>query len=372
MNKKLFILRILITALVCLTATPLFAQITTSSTDMPEEDDPFRELREAIVDTGLPRDSAPALVRPNYMSVSDASLSMDDAEVVFLAPFFPDGVMRIYPQRIMVWHEVINEFFDESNEKPVAITYCPITGSLAAYNLHAGRRPISLGVSGELLNNNSVLYDHYSGSLWPQITGQAIDGPFKGKTLPRLPVLWTTWGFARKAYPEGLVLSRNTGFKRNYGRDPYGSYLNSDSYYDNLQVYYPLLHADKRLKPKERMVCIEFDNLAIAVNKAEAKKLGVVNFTMGITPLVAMYDPALDTVRIFNRQLPGQKESLTFSWTGSYMVDDQTRTEWNNLGRGSLGKLRDVQLTPVNTVESMWFAWAAFYPRTRIVPGKEF
>ncbi len=372
MDKKLIVLCLLALSLVCPAAAPLFAQTASPVDALPEDDDPFRELRDAVVDTGMERDSTPALVRPRYMSVSDASLSMEDGEAVFLAPFFPDGVMRIYPQRIMVWHQVVNEFFDDSNEKPVAITYCPLTGSLAAYNLHTGKRPISLGVSGDILNNNSLLYDHYSGSLWPQLTGQAIDGPFKGRKLPRLPLLWSTWEQARKAYPDGLVMSRNTGFKRKYGKDPYGSYLRDDSYYDDQNVFYPLTHADRRLKPKTRMFCIEFDNLAVAVNKAEVKNLGVVNFTMGITPLVAMYDPVLDTVRVFNRQLPGEKETLTFSWTGEYMVDDQTRTEWDNQGRGSLGKFRDRQLTPVVGVDSMWFAWAAFYPRTRIVPGQEF
>ena len=372
MKKFLIALCLFAAGLICLPVNDMFAQNITYSNSQPDEDDPFRVLQEAIVNTGVGRDSAPALFRPNYMSVSDASLSMDDEEVVFLAPFFPDGVMRIYPQRIMVWHEVVNEFFDEANKQPVAITYCPITGSLAAYNLHAGKTPITLGVSGDLLNNNSVLYDHYSGSLWPQLTGQAIDGPYKGKVLPRLPVIWTTWGLARKAYPDGKVLSRNTGFKRRYGRDPYGSYLHDGSYYHDTHVFYPLLNTDSRLKPKEQMICIEFDNLAIAVNKAEVKELGVVNFTMGITPLVAMYDPALDTVRVFKRQLPDARETLTFSWTGSYMVDDQTRTEWDRLGKGSLGKFRDYQLTPVNSVDSMWFAWAAFYPRTRIVPGREF
>lgn len=337
-----------------------------------QDDDPFRRLQDAVVDTGMVRDATPALFKPKYLTVSDASLSMEDNEPVFLAPFFPDGKMRIYPQRIMVWHEVINEFFDDAYEKPVAITYCPITGSLAAYNLHTGKQPLTLGLSGELLNNNSMLYDHFSGSAWPQITGQCIDGAYKGRVLPRLPMMWSTWGRAKAVYSDALVLSRTTGYKRNYGKDPYGSYLQEGNYYDNQNIVYPVLHQDKRLPPKERMHCLEFDGLAVAINKAEVKKEGVVNFTMGLTSLVAAYDPLLDTVRVFGRELSSDNIILTFSWAEDRMVDNETRTEWNNEGKGVEGTYRGQQLTPFIGIESMWFGWVAFYPHTRIVPGPEF
>ena len=342
------------------------------TTGQQEEDDPFAKMRDAIVDTGMVRDATPALFRPRYLSVSDASLSMQDSEPVFLAPFFPDGIMRIYPQRIMVWHEVVTDYFDNTNEMPVAITYCPISGSLAAYNLHATKRKLSLGVSGELLNNNSLLYDHYSGSLWPQLTGQAIDGPFKGRILPRLPVMWTTWGKAKSVYSNAKVLSRTTGYTRSYGKDPYGNYSVPDSYYDDLNIFYPVMFLDKRLPPKTRMVCVEFDGLSVAADKAAVKKEGAVNFSMGITPMLAAYDPLLDTVRIFGRHLEKENLTLNFSWSDDGLVDNETRTVWNNEGLGIEGTYRGTQLTPFITVDSMWFAWAAFYPQTRIVPGKEF
>ena len=56
-----------------------------------EEKDPLDVLRDAVVDTGVGRDFIPALFNPRYISVSDASLSMEDNEVVFVATFFPDG-----------------------------------------------------------------------------------------------------------------------------------------------------------------------------------------------------------------------------------------------------------------------------------------
>jgi hypothetical protein len=328
---------------------------------------PLDALRDAVVDTGVGRDHIPALFSPRYISVSNASLSMDDGEVVFVATFFPDGV-RIYPQLIMVWHEVVNDFIDDS--QPVAITYCPLTGSLAAYRANIDRTLLSFGVSGRLLNSNTVLYDYFSASSWSQITGQCFDGLFKGRHLTRLPMLWSTWGRARQLWPDGKVLSRSTGIRRSYGHDPYGSYANTNSYYDDLSVMYPLLNVDRRLHPKRRILGIEIDGIHAAVDKEEVRKVGANNFTVGVTPLVAVWDPALDTARVFLRNTGDRV--LSFDWADGTLVDSDTRTEWNNSGEGTLGFHSGTRLRQVIAIDCMWFAWAAFYPRTLIFPGDNF
>ena len=73
-----------------------------------------------LIETGVKYGSIPSLYRPRYDLVQDANLSLSDDEIVFVA-MLPGGA-RIYPQRIMVWHQVINEIVDG---KAYAITYCP-------------------------------------------------------------------------------------------------------------------------------------------------------------------------------------------------------------------------------------------------------
>ena len=372
LQRRFAALLLLITLVLTMLSTPALAQSFLQEFAQQPGKDPFARMLDAVVDTGVKPNQTPALIQPAFTKVFDADLSMESDEPVFLAPFFPDGIMRIYPQRIMVWHEVVNDFLDDNNQRPIAITYCPVTGSLAAYDLRVGNKIFVLGVFGSLLNNNSILYDSVSQSLWPQITGQCIDGNFKGKILTRLPLLWTTWGRAKAAYPSALVLSRNTGHTRNYGRDPYGSYLSRGNYYDNNLIVHPVMNNDKRQLPKEKILGIEFDGMSVAVLKSEVKKAGVVNFSLGITPLVAMYDPVLDTVRVFTRNLPGDSRTFTFAWTENNMVDNETHTEWDSEGLAFQGTLRGKKLTPVIAIDCMWFAWAAFYPQTRIVPGPGF
>ena len=332
-----------------------------------EEKDPLDVLRDAVVDTGVGRDFIPALFNPRYISVSDASLSMEDNEVVFVATFFPDGV-RIYPQLIMLWHEVVNDFIDADH--PVSITYCPLTGSLAAYRGAVDNTKLTFGISGKLLNSNSVLYDYFSASNWSQITGQCFDGLFKGKFLTRLPMIWSTWGNVRRLWPDAKVLSRSTRLRRSYGHDPYGSYLNNSSYYDDLAVMFPLLNVDKRLHPKRRILGIEIDGLYAAIDKEEVRKVGVTNFTVGVTPLAAVWDPALETVRVFLRNTGDR--TLTFAWADGKLVDSDTHTEWNSSGEGFEGYNAGTRLRQIVAIDCMWFAWAAFYPQTLIFPGNDF
>ena len=64
-----------------------------------------------LIETGVKYGSIPSLYRPRYDRIQDANLSLSDDEVVFIAML--QGGARVYPQRIMVWHQVVNEIVDD-------------------------------------------------------------------------------------------------------------------------------------------------------------------------------------------------------------------------------------------------------------------
>ena len=78
-----------------------------------------------LVETGVSYGAIPSLYRPRYDRVMDADLNTSAEEVVFVV-MLPNGP-HIYPQRFMVWHQVVNEVVDDV---AYAITYCPTTGTL--------------------------------------------------------------------------------------------------------------------------------------------------------------------------------------------------------------------------------------------------
>lgn len=68
------------------------------------------------------------------------------------------------------------------------------------------------------------MYDRATRSLWPQVLGQAVVGPLTGTQLERRPVLIVSWDQFKGGFPDGSVLSRDTGFTRRYGDNPYPGY----------------------------------------------------------------------------------------------------------------------------------------------------
>jgi hypothetical protein len=321
--------------------------------------DRLATLEEAIVETGILREDIPAIDRPNYSSFNDASLANDKRDVVFVAQFGEE--IRVYPQLILVWHEVVN---DVINGEKVTITYCPLTGSVIGYKGKVDLFNTSFGLSGMLVNNNSLLYDRSTNSLWPQLLGTAIRGPLKGKSLTRFPLLWTTFQRAMERFPNAKVLSRSTGIRRNYGRDPYGSYSREGTYYDNNVIVHRLTFWDKRLPAKTRVLGWRFDNqYGVVLHKNVAEK-GVVNFSPGMTPLVAFYDAELDAVRLFVALM--KEKPLTFKWVDGKIFDEQTKSEWTPEGVAKSGTLDELRLQEIPVYNAMWFGWAAYYPDTEI------
>ena len=83
---------------------------------------------------------------------------------------------------------------------------------------------MTFGVSGLLYKSNVLMYDHQTESLWLQVKRRAVTGPMTGSKLRILPSSVTTWKKWRKRYPDTLVLSFDTGYRRDYSQDPYEDY----------------------------------------------------------------------------------------------------------------------------------------------------
>ena len=51
---------------------------------------------------------------------------------------------------------------------------------------------------------------------------QAVNCPLKDEHLVSVPIEHTTWADWKNQHPLTKVLSRDTGFRHDYGRSPYG------------------------------------------------------------------------------------------------------------------------------------------------------
>jgi len=328
----------------------------------PMEMEALEELNEQLepfIVEGEPEfDPVPSLDAPRFISVTDAGLSLDSRDIVFVIQG-PQGA-EIYPRLIMARHEVLNL----PGKPRRTLTYCPLTGSTQGYYGHVGMFDTTLGTTGSLVNSNRILYDRSTNSRWPQMLGLAISGPLAGRYLKTFPVLWTTWSAARNRWPEARVLSEDTGFRMRYDKDPYGSYSRPGTYYDSGGSYYPLSHVDTSMAAKARILGLSDGFAHLAVPRDAVKGRMAADIDFGTRALVALYDPDMDAVRIFDR-LVGS-ESLTFDAFDGRVFDRQTKSYWNPEGVAVEGRLRGMRLTPVAAMDCFWFAWVAFHPHTRI------
>ncbi len=172
-----------------------------------------------FVGGGPPKDGIPSIDVPKFVGVDEAEEFLDGSEPVAVVEL--EGEIRAYPLQILIWHEIVN---DEIAGEPVAVTYCPLCNSTVAFRREVDGRPVEFGTTGMLRNSDLVMYDRATESWWQQITAEAVVGELTGTKLEVLPSQILAWDQFQRLHPGGRVLSRETGFDRNYGSNPYTGY----------------------------------------------------------------------------------------------------------------------------------------------------
>ncbi|OGL95657.1 hypothetical protein A2348_03515 [Candidatus Uhrbacteria bacterium RIFOXYB12_FULL_58_10] len=207
-----------------------------------------------------------------------------------------NGKHRFYPYQILVWHEVINDLFDDV---PVLVTYSPLSDTGMAFERTVDGEEMVFSVSGSLWNNISIFVDATSGSRWIQLYGRAADGEFVGKELRPIMAKTISWSDWKAAYPHGDVLTRDTGATRDYTRNPYGNYAATPA------VWYPLTSVDARLDAKTVVYAVSVGNLRAAYPADVITSIGEARETVGGVPIEVTFDEALGTVRAYRLELDG-------------------------------------------------------------------
>jgi hypothetical protein len=255
---------------------------------------------------------------------------------------------------------------------PVIVTFCPLCNSAVVFERLLDGVLYEFGVSGLLRNSDLVMYDRVTESLWQQLTGEAIVGDMVGAQLTFLPAPLVSFADYAAAYPDGTVLSRETGYTRSYGRNPYAGY-------DNIGQS-PFLFSgepDGRLLAMERVVAVSLGEVDVAYPYGVLSQEGVIHDRQGGRDLVVFHafgtssalghgfiaqGADIGATGVFDPRLGDQK--LTFIRQGEEILDLETGSSWDILGRAFSGPLTGEQLTPIVHGDHFWFAWAAFKPDT--------
>lgn len=311
-------------------------------TDLAHREVPISAIRKGP----LARDAFPVISAPAHGRASELGLDAHEPVLVVRG----DTEVRAWPLAALLDTELV---LDEVDGVPVAATFCSLCGSALVWSRLVDGRELELGVSGLLLDGNSLLYDRETDSLWRQLDGRAVAGRRAGMSLTPVPSFVVSLGALREARPNAIVMKmpvpRQSAPVRHLTTGDIG-----------------------RNEPPAwlEIACSRPFDRGLAVGGAGPLPLGT-DLVRNADDFVVFEDPQCgsaygaedpsDGPRVsgagvaFERAVDGRR--LTFEADGGGIFDRETGTRWNLLGEAVAGPLAGARLTLPPQVAAFRFAW---------------
>lgn len=327
----------------------------------------------------LPRRTFPIIDTPTFVNKEIGLKMFVDTEPVITVEI--NGKAKAYTMNMFSSHELSN---DVLAGVPILPSYCPLCNSAVVYDrrlsINGEEKVLTFEVSGMLRHSGMVIFDTETESWWQQSMGEALVGEFAGEQLKVIPSLILSVEEFFANYPDGMILSKETGHEKSmerYGKNFYRKY---DSI-GNLPYarYFKVDEIDARLPAMERLIDIQDGEFSKIYPFTVLKEKGVVNdlfktknvaifFQEGATSHLDNFDLSLareiGTATAFNANLDGK--ILTFTKEGNRFFDLETKSEWIISGKCIAGSLKGKQLEIEPHSNHFAFSWLKFHPDTEI------
>jgi len=214
-------------------------------------------------------------------------------------------------------------------------------------------------------NQNFIMRDNETGTWWQQVSGEAIQGPLKGKKLARVYNDELTYALWKQERPQGRVLRPDEHVKQNYEAADW------EEQYAKLSVVTPVNPNDK-LSPRTLVVGMSLKGKATAYPMPALEKqrliLDSVGNGGGLTPIFIVLGNDNKSVRAFERVVDGRElEFFVKTDTASIQLTDaETATVWDFSGKAISGPLAGKQLKKIIAMKDYWFDWKNYHPDTTV------
>ena len=313
-----------------------------------------------ILDGGPGKDGIPSIDNPIFSNISAVDGNIPDGNLVVVVK--SGEAVRAYPHNILDWHEIVNDDFQGLS---LALTYCPLTGTAIGWNREIDGTVTTFGVSGLLYNSNLIPYDRVTDSYWSQMLNESVSGERINQRIVTYPVGEMTFGAFKAHFPEGQVLTQNTGFDRSYERYPYGNYLTEES------TLFPVSRRDDRIFGKERVLGIQHESVTRVYQLSHFEQTNVlVDEFSGVG--VVLFGNAEDkfAAAFYNKDLNGETLIFqSFDGPNGVVATDQFENQWNLFGEVTAGPNVGETLEATASYIGFYFAWVAFNEEVQIFSG---
>lgn len=187
-------------------------------------------------------------------------------------------------------------------------------------------QPVVFGNQGDLWMNAMTWFDHDTGSVWSQPTGEAILGPLVGTSLELLPSTLATWRDWKARFPDTIALDSFT--------------------------------RSNRFAIEQMVVVAVVDQDSLAVPFVHLRELGSVSVVIGGEPVLIVADPDVDRWAAYSRVIDGVEAALELR--DGEIVDPASSARWDiALGVSLTGA---APLDRISAFSSFGSDYENFYP----------
>lgn len=210
-------------------------------------------------------------------------------------------------------------------------------------------------------NQNFLMQDEETGSWWQQVTGEAVQGPLKGKRLELVFHDEIAFGDWKREHPNTRVLRP----------DPVAGRLESATWEEDVgRLPAPKVAAMTQgpLSPREVVLGIRLGGAARAYPLAALRQQSPILDAVGEVPVALILGEDDRSVRAFERRVEGRELQL-FQKPGSsppVLVDAETGSAWSFAGEAVSGPLQGKKLPKVYVLKDYWFDWKAYNQGTTV------
>ena len=294
-------------------------------------------------------------LRTESFAAADQALFMEASDMVLAADTGTDAVA--YPVRQLAYHHLVP---DAIGGTPVVATYCTLCHTGLVWERTLDGRVLTFRLYG-INNQNMLMRDEETGSWWQQATGEAIQGPLKGRRL--VPFLHSEVTFAvfRREHPGGRVLRPAAEYQSSYAR------ANWERRMKRTPTVTPRA-ADDEIDPRTHVLGVELGRRARAYPFPAIRRGGPVNDVVAGVPIAVVVGDDRKSVRVFERTVDGLRLELA-ARTGVKplaMVDLETGSEWDFAGVATSGPLAGRRLRRLIGSKQYWFDWKLQRPHTTV------
>jgi Protein of unknown function (DUF3179) len=198
--------------------------------------------------------------------------------------------------------------------------------------------------------------DEETGSWWQQVTGQAIFGPLRGKTLELAAYDELTFGLWRQESPAGQVLLPVAKDQGEYES-------NWESGIAKLPVV--ISFPGTPLQSRDVVIGLEAggETRAYPLNAITAQS--AIQDRLGGMAVLLVLGPDKKSVRAFFSRVDGTDvEFFLKSGDAWVLIDSSYGSEWNFQGCATAGPAQGMCLERLPALKDFWFDWRNYHPTT--------